>query len=224
YGVSRAGAHAEASGTDLATAPMVAWQVDHDSGMGTLLSAPSWEHGPLRQWLVSENGSAESIATHWGAAVGLAAAWNAQDIQAGLGWIESANYELFIPQSLNFDVNSGVSFTKGCYPGQEVVARAHFRGAVKRRGFPAYCRLKDGQLLKAGEDVFDAKRPGAPAGRIINAAMGGPNRGEAGQSAQWHVFMELNSTDIGEADLRVVSPEGPNLVLLPLPYSLEVKS
>ena len=115
---------------------MPVWQVDREGASGTLISAPSWEHGPLRQWLIADGGPAEAIAEQWGAGVGTSHAWNAQDIQAGLGWIEQANYELFIPQSLNFDVNSGVSFTKGCYPGQEVVARAHFRGAVKRRGFP----------------------------------------------------------------------------------------
>ena len=79
-------------------------------------------------------------------------------------------------------------------------------------------------MLAAGDDVFDAKRPGAPAGRIINAAMGSAARSEAGQTSQWHVFMELNSANIDETDLRVLSPEGPNLVLLPLPYSLEAKS
>jgi len=61
------------------------------------------------------------------------AAWRLQDIRAGLPWVEAATREAFIPQMINLDRLGGISFTKGCYVGQEVVARLHYLGQVKRR-------------------------------------------------------------------------------------------
>ena len=57
-------------------------------------------------------------------------------------WIGAATQDLFIPQTVNLELIQGVSFTKGCYPGQEVVARSHYRGTVKRR--MAYGRAEAG--------------------------------------------------------------------------------
>lgn len=186
-----------------------------------LISAPSATGALARWWLV---GGPEFDSAAWATEHGLlmreAPAWQAQDIEAGLGWVEHANQELFIPQSLNFDISGGVSFTKGCYPGQEVVARAHFRGAVKRRGIPAYCRLPSDPALQAGMDIFDAARPGAPAGRIINAAGGAPSHEGL---TPWHLFLEINLGDIDQSDFRVGSAEGEAIKLLPVPYSLEAK-
>jgi tRNA-modifying protein YgfZ len=60
-------------------------------------------------------------------------AWNLLDIFSGLPWITSNTKELFLPQMLNLDVLNGLSYQKGCYPGQEVIARLHYRGEVKKR-------------------------------------------------------------------------------------------
>lgn len=59
--------------------------------------------------------------------------WYMQDILAGLPWITSATKEVFTAQSINQDVLHAINFTKGCYPGQEVIARSHYRGIIKRR-------------------------------------------------------------------------------------------
>jgi folate-binding protein YgfZ len=59
--------------------------------------------------------------------------WQAGDIAAGLPQIGPGTSELFVSQMLNLDVLGGISFDKGCYTGQEVIARAHYRGRVKRR-------------------------------------------------------------------------------------------
>ena len=194
------------------------WQLRREGPL-TLIAAPAAANNLARWWVVcGPEVEASAIAGKLGLSQGLADVWQGQDIEAGLGWVEQANLELFIPQSLNYDLNGGVSFTKGCYPGQEVVARAHFRGVVKRRGMPGHCHLPDDFSLQAGMDIFDAKRPGSPAGRIINAAAGTPDEG---QPRAWHVFMEINLNDIDEADFRAISAEGPAIRLLPLPYSLE---
>ena len=211
YGVSQAVPTAPEGGD-------TAWALERQ-GERVLITAPTGSDTLRRTWLVAGPESApSSLAAELGLDLGNRAAWQAQDIQAGLGWVEQSNVELFIPQSLNYDLNGGVSFTKGCYPGQEVVARAHYRGAVKRRGMSAVCRLPDGQALQAGMDVFDAGRPNAPAGRIINAA---GLKAESGQDNTWHLFVEINLNDVGQVDFRALSAEGPAIVLQPLPYSLE---
>ena len=200
--------------------PDSAWQVRRQTRC-TLISAPS-STGALARWWVVAGPEFDSAtwATEQRLFIREAADWQAQEIEAGLGWVELGNQELFIPQSLNYDLNGGVSFTKGCYPGQEVVARAHFRGVVKRRGIPGYCRVPAELALQAGMDVFDASRPNAPAGRIINAA--GATTAHEGLRP-WHLFMELNLGDLDQGDFRVHSAEGEAIRLLPLPYSLEAK-
>ncbi|HLT99993.1 MAG TPA: folate-binding protein [Burkholderiaceae bacterium] len=201
--------------------PAPAWQLRR-CGTYTLVSAPSASANLARWWVIPQDEQdITSIAGALGLNQGNAAVWRAQDIEAGLGWVEEANQELFIPQSLNFDLNGGVSFTKGCYPGQEVVARAHFRGAVKRRAVPGYCRLPSGVELKAGMDVFDAGRPGSPAGRIINAVK---IPDDTSDLSQWYIFMEINLGDLDQVDFRANSAEGSAIKLLALPYSLDAKT
>ncbi|RBI69244.1 folate-binding protein [Vreelandella sulfidaeris] len=60
-------------------------------------------------------------------------AWQLEDIRSGLAWLTDAQQDHFLPQMLNWEALGGISFKKGCYTGQEVVARAHFRGQVKKR-------------------------------------------------------------------------------------------
>ncbi len=64
-----------------------------------------------------------------------ALAWHIDHLRAGLPQIYSETYERFVAQMLNLDVLDGISFTKGCYTGQEIIARTHYRGAIKRRMF-----------------------------------------------------------------------------------------
>ncbi len=203
------------------SAESAAWTVNRDTAY-TRISAPSGPDGRSRSWLVAAgNTDPAALPDELDLPLLGRETWYEEDIQAGLGWVEQANVELFIPQSLNYDLIGGVSFTKGCYPGQEIVARAHFRGAVKRRGIPGQCRLPAGTRLQAGMDVFDAQRPGSPAGRIINAACA--DRTTDGENSVWQIFMEATLSDIGHADLRALSADGPAISLHALPYVLEMK-
>src|SRR5690606_26469165 len=101
-----------------------------------------------------------------------AAYWQARDIAAGLPWIVAATQDLFIPQTLNLDLIGGVSLSQGCYPGQEVVARSHYRGTVKRRMAGGILTGATSHLDDAlpATDLFDARQPDNACGRIINAA------------------------------------------------------
>lgn len=141
-----------------------------------------------------------------------AEAWRALDIAAGLPWISAATQDMFIPQTLNMDLIGGVNFTKGCYPGQEIVARSHYRGTVKRRmaGGVIDAALPQAAQL-AGRDTYDAGRPGSPAGRVVDAAAA------AGKTA---LLMEVQLADLAGAIYRLEAADGPAIALRALPYDM----
>jgi len=150
----------------------------------------------------------------------LAEAWQAYDIAAGLPWIQAPTQEMLTPLMANFDLIDGVSFTKGCYPGQEVVARSYYRSKPKRR-------LAWGTFVAQGEstrvpdlpglDIYDASSASIPVGRIINAA--------AAQGVV-HVLFEapLSLIQSENAQLRVLEASGPELQVKALPYALVPES
>ena len=190
------------------------------SDSGTWIAAPCATAGLKRWWFVPKSSSPS-----YGASADRQANWQAADIEAGLPWIEAATQDLFIPQTLNLDLIDGVSFTKGCYPGQEVVARSHYRGIVKRRmARGAIAILPQGPASESntsardvhatgvhtsgvatadaatpGIDIFDASKPEAPCGRVINAAQ--PTDGTAMQ-----LLMEVQLADLASADFRLAGP------------------
>lgn len=91
--------------------------------------------------------------------------WLQLDVASGIPWISAATAENFVPQMLNLELAGGVSFKKGCYPGQEVVARSEYRGKVKRRMFAGMC---SGPLPEPGTDVL--AWDGTPIGQVICVA------------------------------------------------------
>ena len=86
--------------------------------------------------------------------------WTLEEIRAGRPWISAATQDQFVPQMVNLETIGGVDFQKGCYPGQEIVARAQYRGEVKRRMVrvqaPAGTELKPGQDFNGGVVVDSA--------------------------------------------------------------------
>ena len=92
-------------------------------------------------------------------------AWTLAEVRAGRPLIELPTQDQFVPQMVNLELSGGVDFKKGCYPGQEIVARAQYRGAVKRRMY----RLK-GAALKTGQALYSDDSPGQPSGMVVNAA------------------------------------------------------
>ncbi|MDQ5958926.1 MAG: tRNA-modifying protein YgfZ [Pseudomonadota bacterium] len=94
------------------------------------------------------------------------AAWRWLDIQAALPIVTEATREQFVPQMANFERIGGVSFHKGCYPGQEIVARTQYLGKVKRHLY----RLKAGEAMVAGDELFSAAAPDQSCGMVVTAA------------------------------------------------------
>lgn len=91
--------------------------------------------------------------------------WLQLDVASGIPWICAASSETFVPQMVNLELVGGVNFKKGCYPGQEVVARSEYRGKVKRRMFAGMC---SGPLPEPGTDVL--AWDGTPIGQVIEVA------------------------------------------------------
>lgn len=139
--------------------------------------------------------------------------WDALDILSGIPWTEKNNQELFIPQSINFDVIDGISFTKGCYPGQEVVARSHYRGTLKRRmAIGVITDTSTPEDWQPGKDVFDAQETNEPCGIIVNSAL---------SNNKAYILFETKLAALDHDQLCVGSPEGARIELIPVPYSLE---
>ncbi|HMN22414.1 MAG TPA: folate-binding protein [Ottowia sp.] len=92
--------------------------------------------------------------------------WAFAEVRSGVATVAAATAGQFVPQMLNYESVGGVSFRKGCYPGQEVVARSQFRGAVKRRAFVAQVAGP----AQAGDEVFAVEPAGTPCGLIVQAA------------------------------------------------------
>jgi hypothetical protein len=135
--------------------------------------------------------------------------WRWLDVRSGVVTIEAATVDRFVPQMVNFELVGGVDFHKGCYPGQEVVARSQYRGTTKRRTF----LFESDALASAGQDVFVAGGAGEPVGTVANAA---PSPDGSGSSA----LIELRLAALGDDALRLGSADGPVLRRAELPYPL----
>jgi folate-binding protein YgfZ len=132
--------------------------------------------------------------------------WALSQIHAGVAHIESATLEKFVPQMVNFELIGGVSFKKGCYPGQEVVARTQYLGKLKRRMFLGRV-ANTSALIQAGADVTNPEAT-EPVGMVVNAA----NNDVGGMDL-------LFETTLSAAHTRLLVVGQP-ISLLPLPYEL----
>lgn len=137
-----------------------------------------------------------------------AEAWRLLEVRSGIPTIEAATVEQFVPQMLNYELIGGVDFQKGCYPGQEVVARSQYRGTIKRRMFLFECDA----LAAPGQEVFHAADPAQPAGMVVNAATL-----PAGGSA---ALVEVKLAALEGGSLHLVAAGGAVLRPAALPYAV----
>jgi tRNA-modifying protein YgfZ len=137
------------------------------------------------------------------------AAWQWLDVVAGMPLVTSPTRDRFIPQMANLELIGGINFRKGCYTGQEVIARAQYRGTVKRRLYLAH--VASGEP-GAGDPVVGDGEGESAGGTIVNAARA-PEGG-------FDVLAVLQSAAVGVADLRLRAADGPKLDIRPLPYPI----
>lgn len=160
-------------------------------------------------------GSADAVTGLWQALAPQCRAasesqWAMEDIQAVIPWISDSSYEDVIPQMANLDVIDAVSFTKGCYPGQEIVARTHYLGKQKKRLFQGSV---EGSSAKPGDLLYcPADRKAQSVGQVLQAV-------EDGDNSHFLAVCQMSSREMGGVHLGDV--EGPVVVLNDPPYSLE---
>ena len=136
--------------------------------------------------------------------------WDWLNIRAGIPVVTPATQEQFVLQMANLDILDGVSFKKGCYPGQEIVARTHYLGKQKRRMYLAHIEAESAPV--AGNEVFSADMPAQPCGMVINACAA------PGGGFDLLAVMQINSHDTQKIHLQSV--QGAELQFLLMPYSL----
>lgn len=141
-----------------------------------------------------------------------AAPWDLLEIRAGIPNINSASVEAFVPQMLNLQLVDGVNFKKGCYPGQEVVARMQYLGKLKRRMYRVHADTAEAPA--AGTALFSPDSASAQgAGKVVRAAPA-PEGG-----SELLVVAEVSTAE--QQTLFLQDENGPQLTLLELPYEFE---
>lgn len=137
--------------------------------------------------------------------------WEWLEIQAGIPMVTAGTQEQFVPQMANMELIGGVSFTKGCYPGQEIVARSQYLGKVKRRMYRA--RLQADAAPQPG-DVLFGQGPSEQSGGMVVNAQPSPEGG-------FDLLAVILNASIESGAVHWKTPDGPELELLGLPYAVE---
>jgi len=135
--------------------------------------------------------------------------WLYADVMSGVPTISQPLFEALVPQMLNYESVGGVNFKKGCYPGQEVVARSQFRGILKRRAYI----VRGSSPMHAGQEIFSTMDPDQACGVVVQAAA------EPGTAA-WVGIAALQVQAAEQGGLALDSAGGSSVELLPLPYAL----
>ncbi|MFC3285355.1 CAF17-like 4Fe-4S cluster assembly/insertion protein YgfZ [Litchfieldella rifensis] len=133
------------------------------------------------------------------------AVWCLHDIQAGLAWMSDVHRDAYLPQMINWEALGGISFKKGCYTGQEVVARAHFRGQVKKR------------LIRAQLDGAELPAPGSPVEDAEGKIQGEVFSAELDAYEQAEILAVMTTKEVASP----LSVAGQRLKPLKLPYAVE---
>jgi len=133
-------------------------------------------------------------------------AWVLEEIRAGRPLVVQATQDLFVPQMVNLERLGAVDFKKGCYPGQEIVARTQYRGVLKRR----MVRARVAAAAVPGGALYADDLPGQASGTVVNAAPA-PEGG-----SELLAVVQISALE-NDAGIRLGAADGPRLELLPLP-------
>ncbi|WP_175867291.1 YgfZ/GcvT domain-containing protein [Burkholderia contaminans] len=182
-----------------------------DGPAGTLIRVPD-AAGRKRYLWIGPRAEVDARIAALGGSLPVAspAVWDWLDIRAGEPRITQPAVEQFVPQMVNFDVIGAVNFRKGCYPGQEIVARSQYRGTIKRRTALAHV-AGETDTVHAGVELFHSDDPGQPCGMIVNAA--------AAPSGGVDALVEIKLAALDSGTVHLGSADGPVLAFDTLPYA-----
>lgn len=153
-------------------------------------------------WRALQAHGARAVAGHW---------WVWFDVEAGVPEVYRATQEKFVPQTANLELVGGVSFDKGCYPGQEIVARVHYLGRLKERMYRLHLP-HDGAPLP-GDALYAPDLPGQSTGTVVHAHASPEEHGV-------DLLAVVHTSSVANDDLRWKTPDGPRLAIGTLPYPL----
>ncbi|MDN6297894.1 MAG: folate-binding protein [Halomonas sp.] len=202
-GANRANARKLAEHFGLAL-PTAAWQ-QASAGQASMICYPEESGSDNDSWrwlLMLTAADAEALNCQ-----GDTTRWQLADVRRGLVWLDADQQDSYLPQMINWEALGGISFKKGCYTGQEVVARAHFRGQVKKRLQLGYLNADTALASAAGVTTDEDKN----IGEVVASA---PT--ENGQTA---ILAVLNTRPLEKNPTLDV--EGTTLTLAELPYAIE---
>ena len=202
FGLYGLAGHAVVDTMKIIAAPAISTWARHRFGLNDGVVLPTADGQARALWLVPVDG--EQPATSLSLDI-----WQWGEVKSGVATISAPIVDAFVPQMLNYESVGGVNFKKGCYPGQEVVARSQFRGTLKRRAFIAQCDAP----VQVADEVFHTSDAEQPCGLVVQVA---PQPDGAGYLAI--VSMQVSAADGGA--LTAGSSAGPALHLQPLPYLL----
>ena len=180
-----------------------------ESAAGTLIRHTNAYEVPRYQWITTE----EQAIAAWPQLTEILQAagtdaWRLAEIDSGVPHITAATQEKFVPQMINFELIGGVNFKKGCYPGQEIVARSQYLGKLKRRMLHASVNASS---VAPGTEIFSVDDPEQPCGMVVNA--------ERSNAQETDCLVEIKLA-AAESEVRLGSASGPALSFLALPYPL----
>jgi tRNA-modifying protein YgfZ len=136
--------------------------------------------------------------------------WAALDVDAGVAVITAKTQEKYVPQMVNLDLIGGVSYSKGCYPGQEIVARTHYLGQQKQRMYRI--SVPADHALALGQSLYSKAFGTQASGSIV--ALG------ARSAEQCTALAVIQRRSVDERDIHLGQPDGPAVEILSLPYTL----
>ncbi len=194
--------------------------------LGELPSEPgallAWEGGAIlrlagepSRWLLV--GQSHTLQPLWQAVAPVATitgfdSWQLLEIRAGYPSIQAATSEAFVPQMCNLQLLGGISFTKGCFVGQEVVARMKYLGKLKRRMY--YATVTCEQRPQPGDELFSAaSSSGQGAGSVVVAA--------PSPAGGYELLVVCEIAAFEQGTLHLLGQDGPLLTLRPPPYGFE---
>jgi len=148
-----------------------------------------------------------------GAEVVSSSTWDYLNIQAGIPFIDANSSEEFVPQMANMELINGVSFTKGCFTGQEIVARMHYLGKLKKRCYKI--NIDTENKPETGDKLFaENARAGQNTGTIISV--------EKNPESGYDALAVIQIADT-ESKLFLNDADGPAVTVKELPYSFDSK-
>jgi hypothetical protein len=178
----------------------------HAAGSATFIGLPASRFlivAPLEQSAALRAALGQRIAE------GDYAAWQWLTVRAGIPVVTAATQDAFVAQTGNWDVLGGIDFQKGCYTGQEIIARTQYLGRLKERTFLFHTSAVG---VVAGTRLFSPVFGDQPCGTVVNAA------NAPGGGSDLLAVLQLSAAE--RDDTRLSDPSGPTLQQLPLPYAI----